>query len=87
MVDICACNIQALFTGKTVVTTLHSIENIKWAVHKIRSQSKGFVQCEQGGGRVFQMRMSALFGANNFGFFEIGSVSARTGEFEPVRIF
>jgi len=41
----------------------------------------GFVQCghfsDKGGGGL-QMRMSALFDAKNFGFFEIYGVSART---------
>jgi len=61
------------------------------AIHKRRPQSEG-------GGlssadilrtrRVFQMRMSALFGAKSFGFFEIYSVSARTrGELSQCRHF
>jgi len=62
----------------------------KEAVLKRRPQSggRGLVQCGQGA--VIQMRTSALFGAKNFGFFEINGVSARTrdeGSFEPVRTF
>jgi len=56
--------------------------------------------CSQGGGRfvqyghfadkgegVLQMRTSALFGAKNFGFFEIYDVPAQTRRVEPVRTF
>jgi len=32
----------------------------------------------QGGGGILQMRTSALYGAKNFGFFEIYGMSART---------
>jgi len=38
-------------------------------------------------GGSIQMRTSALFGAKNFGFFEIYGVSARARGVEPVRTF
>jgi len=50
-----------------------------------------FVQCghfsDKGDEGVFQMRTSALFDAQNFGFFEIYGVSVRTREVESVRTF
>jgi len=51
------------------------------SIKDVRSQGEGVCLVRtffgQGGG-VLQMHMSALFGANNFGFFEIYGVSART---------
>jgi len=55
-------------------------------------EKKGYVQCghfsdmEEG---VLQVRMSARFGARDFGFFEIYGVSERTRgrRVEPVRTF
>jgi len=61
-------------------------------VHKRRPQSGGGSLCPvrtffgQGGEGVLQMRTSALFGAKNFGFFEIYGMSKRTRG-EPIRTF
>jgi len=50
------------------------------AVHKRRSQLGGVCPMRTRGEEVLHMRMSALFGAKNFGFFENYSLSARTRE-------
>jgi len=74
------------FEGKDMKTSYSKI-NPMWFGddHKRRPQlgRRGVCPvrplCGQGEGGVFQMRTSALFGAKNFGFFEIYGVSARAG--------
>jgi len=49
-----------------------------YSMNILRTREKGFFR---------MMRTSALFGAKNFGFFEIYGVSSRIREVEPVRTF